>query len=115
MDTTTTFSRAETRVLREILRGGSVREIADRLYISYHTANRHIANMSEKADVHSIAQLVAYAWRKATDITIEDVLKKVGTLCLLLLFTTYTFAGEEDEMMRGRRARRRNEIEATTE
>jgi DNA-binding CsgD family transcriptional regulator len=113
MNTTTTFSPAETRVLGELLRGGQVKEIADRLCISYHTANRHIANMSEKVGVHSLHELVAYAWSKATDITIEEVCRKVGTMCLLALFSTYTFCGDCDDIVRraGRRTRRRHEIE----
>ncbi len=101
-----TFSRAETRVLGELLRGGQVKEIADRLFISYHTANRHLANMSAKAGVHSLHELVGYAWNKATETTIEEVLKKIGTLCLLAMFSAYTFAGDGDEMLRGGRARR---------
>ena len=114
MNTTTTFSPAETRVLGELLRGGQVKEIADRLCISYHTANRHVANMSAKVGVHSLHELVAYAWSKATDITIEDVCRKVGTMCLLALFSTYTFCGDHDDVFRsrrGRRNRRENEIE----
>lgn len=116
MNTTTTeirFSPAETRVLAEVMRGGQVKEIADRLCISYHTANRHIANMSAKVGVHSLHELVAYAWSKATDITIEEVCRKVGTMCLLALFSTYTFCGDCDDIVRraGRRTRRRNEIE----
>lgn len=116
MNTTTTeirFSPAETRVLAEVMRGGQVKEIADRLCISYHTANRHIANMSEKVGVHSLASLVSYAWTKATDVSIEDVCRKVGTMCLLALFSTYTFCGDCDDIVRraGRRIRRRNEIE----
>lgn len=117
MNTTTTeirFSPAETRVLAEVMRGGQVKEIADRLCISYHTANRHIANMSEKVGVHSLASLVSYAWTKATDVSIEEVCRKVGTMCLLLLFSTYTFCGDHDDVFRsrrGRRNRRENEIE----
>jgi DNA-binding CsgD family transcriptional regulator len=113
MNTTTTFSPAETRVLVELLRGGQVKEIADRLCISYHTANRHVANMSAKVGVHSLHELVAYAWSKATDITIEEVCRKVGTMCLLALFSTYTFCGDCDDIVRcaGRRTRRRHEIE----
>lgn len=115
MNTTTTpFSPAETRVLGELLRGGQVKEIADRLCISYHTANRHVANMSAKVGVHSLHELVAYAWNKATDITIEEVLKKVGTMCLLAIFSAYTFCGDNDDVLRARRSRRNrreNEIE----
>ena len=91
-----------------------VKEIAARLCISYHTANRHIANMSEKVGVHSLASLVSYAWTKATDVSIEDVFRKVGTMCLLALFSTYTFCGDHDDIFRsrrGRRNRRENEIE----
>lgn len=112
--TTTPFSPAETRVLGELLRGGQVKEIANRLFISYHTANRHIANMSAKVGVHSLHELVAYAWNKATDITIEEVLKKVGTMCLLAIFSAYTFCGDNDDVLRARRSRRNrreNEIE----
>lgn len=110
---TNTFSRAETRVLGELLRGGQVKEIANRLYISYHTANRHIANMSMKIGAHSLQELVTYAWAKASGLTIEEVLKKVGTLCLLAIFTAYTF-GSDDDVLRARRSRRNrreNEIE----
>lgn len=72
--------------------------------------------MSAKVGVHSLHELVTYAWSKASEITIEEVCKKVGTFCLLAIFSAYTFAGDGDDMLRGRRCRRnRREYEIEIE
>ncbi len=53
----------EAEVLRLIAHGQSNREIADALFLSTRTVERHIANIYLKIDVHSKADATAYAWR----------------------------------------------------
>ncbi len=49
-------------VLQLIAAGLSNREIADRLFLSPRTVERHIANLYRKLDVHSKAEAMAYVW-----------------------------------------------------
>lgn len=109
------FSRAESRVLLKLLQSRTVKEIADELFLSYHTVNRHVANMRERIGVNSITELCIYAYRRATEVEPDEVIRKVGTFCLLALFSAYTF-GQPPTDQAQRRVRRRadNEIELLT-
>ena len=49
-------------VLRLIAAGKSNREIADELFVSARTVERHIANIFGKIEVHSRTQATAYAF-----------------------------------------------------
>jgi DNA-binding CsgD family transcriptional regulator len=51
----------EFEVLRLLSQGRPTREIADRLYISPKTVERHIANLAVKAGVAGRAELIAFA------------------------------------------------------
>ncbi len=51
----------EKEVLTLIARGKSSREIADSLFISIHTVNRHRANIMEKLNVRKTVDLLRYA------------------------------------------------------
>lgn len=99
-------------MLHLLLYGHTVKEVADQLFISPFTVKAHVRNISAKLGCHSIGGIVATVYRMAFDLTIEDVIKKVGTFCLLGIFSVYTFCGGGDDMVRriGRRSRR-NEIE----
>ncbi len=57
------LSPRELEVLRLIATGQSNREIAEALYLSPRTVERHIANVYLKIDVHSKAEATAYAHR----------------------------------------------------
>lgn len=56
------LSDREMAVLRLIAGGKSNREIADALFLSARTVERHIANIYGKIDVHSRTQATAYAF-----------------------------------------------------
>jgi DNA-binding CsgD family transcriptional regulator len=55
------ITRRELDVLELLADGRSTREIADQLYLSPKTVERHIANLAVKAGVAGRAQLVAFA------------------------------------------------------
>jgi LuxR family transcriptional regulator, maltose regulon positive regulatory protein len=59
----TTLTRRELEVLRLVAGGMSEREVADRLFISPHTAHRHLSNIRLKLGVTTQAAAVAYALR----------------------------------------------------
>jgi len=54
----------ERQILNLIVGGRSNREIADWLSISVKTVDRHRTSLMQKLDVHSVAQLIAYALRE---------------------------------------------------
>jgi len=47
------LTKREMEVLREVARGASNKQIADRLYISVHTVRNHVHNILEKLDMNS--------------------------------------------------------------
>lgn len=55
------LTRREVEVLRLIAAGLSNRNIADRLFISPRTIERHVANIYMKIDAHSKTEATAYA------------------------------------------------------
>lgn len=58
-----TLTRRELEVLRLIAGGLSEREVADRLFISPHTAHRHLSNIRHKLGAATQAAAVAHALR----------------------------------------------------
>ncbi len=54
----------ERDVLREMVSGGTQREIADRLFVSPSTVNTHVQHLYEKLHVHSGSAAVAKAIRE---------------------------------------------------
>lgn len=58
------LSDRERQVLNLIVAGRSNREMAEVLGISAKTVDRHRTNLMQKLDVHSVAQLIAYALRE---------------------------------------------------
>ena len=55
------LSEREKDVLREIVRGLSNKEIAEKLFVSIHTVMSHRKNISRKLNIHSTAGLTIYA------------------------------------------------------
>jgi DNA-binding CsgD family transcriptional regulator len=58
-----TLTRRELEVLRLVASGLSEREVADRLFISPHTAHRHLSNIRLKLGAATQAAAVAHAAR----------------------------------------------------
>lgn len=58
---TETLSARETEILIEVCRGLSNQEIADKLFISKRTVDKHRANILEKTGCRNSANLVYYA------------------------------------------------------
>ena len=56
-----TLTERETEVLRQIARGKSNRQIADEMFISTRTVERHVANIYTKIRVHNRVEATAYA------------------------------------------------------
>lgn len=56
----------EVEVLRLVAAGHSNRVIADTLFISPRTVERHIANIYLKIDAHNKTEAMSYAWRHLT-------------------------------------------------
>jgi len=54
----------ERDVLREMVRGGTQKEIAERLYVSASTVNTHVQHVYEKLHVHNGSAAVAKAVRE---------------------------------------------------
>jgi len=63
-----TLTKREREVLKLIAEGHKNKEIADYLYISLKTAEKHRANLMKKLDLHNTAALTAFAvekpWKK---------------------------------------------------
>jgi DNA-binding NarL/FixJ family response regulator len=55
------LSARETQILQFMVRGRSNREVAEALYLSPRTVERHIANIYCKLRVHNRAEAVRYA------------------------------------------------------
>ena len=58
------LSARERQTLNLIVAGRSNKEIAETLGISAKTVDRHRTNLMQKLDVHSVAQLIAFALRE---------------------------------------------------
>lgn len=58
------LTERERDVLREMVEGGTQREIADRLFVSPSTVNTHVQHLYEKLHVHSGSAAVAKAIRE---------------------------------------------------
>ena len=57
------LTQREMEVLRLVANGLSEREVADKLFISPHTAHRHLSNIRLKLNVATQAAAVAHAAR----------------------------------------------------
>jgi DNA-binding NarL/FixJ family response regulator len=59
------LTRREKEVLRLLVDGKSVREIADNLLLSYHTADTHLKNLHRKFRVKNSRQIVSIVLRES--------------------------------------------------
>jgi DNA-binding NarL/FixJ family response regulator len=59
-----TLTKREREILKLIAEGHKNKEIADFLYISVKTVEKHRANLMKKLDLHSAAALTAYAMER---------------------------------------------------
>lgn len=59
----TRLSLAEERVMQLVCEGMGTEEIADRLYLSYYTVKKHMANAYRKIGVKNKAEFIVYAGR----------------------------------------------------
>jgi two-component system response regulator NreC len=64
-----TLTQREREILKLIAEGYKNREIADYLFISLKTVEKHRANLMRKLDLHNAAALTAYAVEKGLVIT----------------------------------------------
>jgi two-component system response regulator NreC len=59
-----TLTRREREILKLIAEGYKNKDVADYLYISLKTVEKHRANLMKKLDLHSAAELTAFAVKK---------------------------------------------------
>ena len=57
------FTNREMEVIKEIQKGGSNQDIADRLFVSHHTIATHRKNIFRKCNCHSVTTLLAFCKR----------------------------------------------------
>lgn len=57
----------EKEILRLIVRGFSMREVAEKLRISHHTASTHRKNLFKKTKVNKTSELIRYAMKNGLD------------------------------------------------
>ena len=55
------LTRREKEILELLVQGFTMRQIAERLHVSYHTVDNHIRNIYDKLHVHSRSGAVAKA------------------------------------------------------
>jgi len=58
---TISFSERELEVLELVCKGLSTKEIADKLFISSRTVEKHRANLMVKTDAKNIIEVIIYA------------------------------------------------------
>nr|AGS53031.1 hypothetical protein [uncultured bacterium contig00031] len=52
------LSDREKQIAQELMSGLNYNEIANKLFISYHTVNAHVRSIYRKKDVHNVAELI---------------------------------------------------------
>lgn len=60
-DSTFTFSRRETEIVKLLANGLSTQEVADKLFLSFFTVETHRRNLLNKLNLRNTAELVKYA------------------------------------------------------
>ena len=68
------FTSREREILKLIAEGYKEKEIADELYISVKTVEKHLANLMRKSNLHNISSLINYALEKGL-ISIYEILE----------------------------------------
>jgi two-component system response regulator NreC len=64
------LTKREAEVLEFVAKGHTSKQIADALQLSVHTVNNHRKRVCRKLDVHSTAELVAFAARHCATLAI---------------------------------------------
>ena len=59
-----TLTRREREILKLIAEGYKNKEVADHLFISLKTVEKHRANLMKKLDLHNAAELTVFAMEK---------------------------------------------------
>lgn len=59
-----TLTKRKREILKLIAEGYKNREIADFLYVSMKTVEKHRTNLMKKLDIHNVATLTAFAMEK---------------------------------------------------
>ncbi|MDA3897462.1 MAG: response regulator transcription factor [Desulfobacteraceae bacterium] len=67
-----TLTQREKQVLKVVGEGFTSKEIAEMLYISPKTVEKHRANLMNKLDIHNISELTAYAIKKGLVVNTPD-------------------------------------------
>ena len=127
MKTDAILSKAETRVALCYVFGLIGKEAAAVLSVSYNTIIRHTQNIYDKTGIpRSINSIVSWWYRMNYDIDLGVELKtgeslgmvmkefgrRIGAMCLLILFCAYTFSnGDFERAARRTRRGRENEVE----
>lgn len=60
----TNLSKAESRVMKMVCKGMSTSEIAERLFVTYNTVKKHMANAYRKTGVAGKSEFIVYAGRR---------------------------------------------------
>ncbi len=58
------LSVREKRILEETIKGGTVEQIGERLFISSHTVRNHLRKIYDKLHVHSRSEAIALALKQ---------------------------------------------------
>jgi DNA-binding NarL/FixJ family response regulator len=61
------LTERETEVLRQVAKGMSYKQVAERLVISHRTVQNHVQNTLRKLQLHNRVQLVRYAIEQGLD------------------------------------------------
>jgi DNA-binding NarL/FixJ family response regulator len=61
------LTERETEVLRQVAKGLSYKQIAERLFLSHRTVQNHVQNTLRKLQLHNRVQLVRYAIEQGLD------------------------------------------------
>lgn len=80
------FSRAELAVVKQLARGYSEKEIADKLNLSYHTVNNHLRSVREKNGIQKNTEIVLLyaAYLSKKKVTLKEI-KEFGLSILFVL------------------------------
>ena len=68
------FTPREREILKLIAEGYKEKEIADELYISAKTVEKHLGNLMRKSNLHNISSVINYALEKGL-ISIYEILE----------------------------------------
>lgn len=58
------FTQRELDIMRLLADGLNKQEVARQMFISHWTVSHHVKNLNEKTNIHTIAGLVAYMFRR---------------------------------------------------